>query len=1478
MRVILWFLIGTTVLMFILLHLPAVQSFIGSKVSDTLSEKLGTKVEVGRVDVGFFNRVVIDDVVIYDQKDKKMLSSSRLSAKVDIAPLFSGKISISSAQVFGLDAILYKENDAAQPNYQFVIDSLSSKKSEEKSPLHLNINSLIVRNGHVKYDQWDKPMSANQLTPYHLDINNISGHLMLNELTNDKIDLKIKKLSMREASGIDLRRLSLELNATKQNALLTDLCVEMPGTTLRVDTMKADYAFVDGKLDPQSLNYQVNMPTSVVTPFDLSPLLPSLREFTGPLHVSTSFNGTNNSVNIANLTLSSESDILRFSGDGVISNWDTQPLCKANIHDFSIKAHGIEKISKYFGEQLSIPPQILQLGNIQYQGEVGMNGKDMALDGLLRTDAGDSQLSMALSDKHFIGTVETDGFQLGRVLMSEQIGTLATSIYIDGYLPVGKNMQLTAKGNISRLDYNGHTYQNINIDGVYDDMTFKGLLDVDDPNGIMDIDGEIDLRSSEPNFNFTANIRQFNTDAFGIPGVLANKKIDVDVDANFKGTDLNHMQGTLVVNNLHVASTDKELSLNSMFLDVWTKENGEKSIDLDSDYGHVNLSGKFDSYTNIGSSIINLIEKRISTQSFLHFPTTHHENQFTIDATIHDAEWLQQFGNIDLKLGQPLTIKGEVDEPGDYINLNCYSNEISYNNDNYVDTDFLLVTKGDTLACVAKTKKINNDGKALDLDVNANAIDNRLFSNITFDNHGEKVHLKGTLSGMAEFVNGFGGQQTVNISMLPSQILLNDTAWQMESSGISIAKQNININHLAIGNGTQHIAISGSATSNPADAITVQLNDINMLYLSNLFHFKNVDFGGHVTGTARVSSLFNIPEATADLQVKDFRFVDGRMGDMVLTANWDSQDKKIYIDAIADDEGYHTLIDGNIALSPVELDLNVHSQGTSLQFIERFCGSFMRNVDTRLYGDLRIFGHNKQFNLEGKMVADGNISLPTLNTTYLMKHDTITLVPDHIIFNENTISDKYGNQAVINGEVLHTHLTNMKYDILIHANELLSYDFKDFGNQTFCGTVYATGDCRVQGEQGEVSLDINATPTRNTVFYYNAASPDALNGQEFIQWNDNSPNITALEFEGMRTISATPDVQIGTVPTASPNIPPNIRMNFQINANPDATLRLLMDESTGDYIALNGNGTLRANYFNKGSFNIYGNYVVERGTYRLTIQNFLRKNFQFQPGGSITFVGNPYDATLALQAAYTVNGVPLSDLNLGRSFTSNNIRVNCLMNINGTAEQPTVDFDMEMPTVSSDAQQMVRSLINSEEELNQQVIYLLAIGRFYNKTYNADLDPNRQSQTSLAMQSLLSGTISQQINTLLGSIINNNNWNFGANISTGDEGWNNAEYEGTLSGRLLDNRLQINGQFGYRDNPNATTSFIGDFDIRYLLYPNGNLAVKVYNQTNDRYFIKNSLNTQGVGLILKKDFNGWHELFGLNRKKVKNIQPQNNTK
>lgn len=281
---------------------------------------------------------------------------------------------------------------------------------------------------------------------------------------------------------------------------------------------------------------------------------------------------------------------------------------------------------------------------------------------------------------------------------------------------------------------------------------------------------------------------------------------------------------------------------------------------------------------------------------------------------------------------------------------------------------------------------------------------------------------------------------------------------------------------------------------------------------------------------------------------------------------------------------------------------------------------------------------------------------------------------------------------------------------------------------------------------------------------------------------------------------------------------------------------------------------------------MFGTYTVEHGIYKLTVQNIIRKDFIFKQGGTIVFGGDPYEAALNLQAVYTVNSASLSDLNVGNSFANNNVKVNCIMNLSGQPKQPTVNFDLDLPNVNADEKQMVRSIINSEEDMNQQVLYLLGIGRFYTQGANNANNATQENQTTLAMQSFISGTLSSQLNSMLSSLINNNKWNFGANISTGNEGWYNAEYEGLLSGRLLNNRLLINGQFGYRDKATSTTTFVGDFDIQYLLMPNGNMAIKGYNQTNDRYFTKSSLNTQGIGLVMKKDFNGLWDLFGKKKK------------
>ena len=152
---IIWTIFALYVILIVLLHLPPVQTFLGSTVATALAQKFGTEVSVGKINLGFFNRIIIDDVKMLDQKGDSMIYATRLSAKVDILPLKDGKISISSAQLSCLRANIYRQNAKSDMNIQFMLDSLASKDTTQHKPLDLRIGSVIIRHGSIAYNQRD---------------------------------------------------------------------------------------------------------------------------------------------------------------------------------------------------------------------------------------------------------------------------------------------------------------------------------------------------------------------------------------------------------------------------------------------------------------------------------------------------------------------------------------------------------------------------------------------------------------------------------------------------------------------------------------------------------------------------------------------------------------------------------------------------------------------------------------------------------------------------------------------------------------------------------------------------------------------------------------------------------------------------------------------------------------------------------------------------------------------------------------------------------------------------------------------------------------------------------------------------------------------------------------------------------------------------------------------------------------------------
>ena len=138
-----------------LLHVPAVQRGVTFLISEALKDILHTELSIGRVDLGYFNRIILDDVRIKDQKKKDLLKAARLSAKIELTSLLHGKISISNVQLYGFDIHLYQGREREKPNFQFLIDTFAKKDSLPSNP-NLRINSVLVRRGKLSWHRYDK--------------------------------------------------------------------------------------------------------------------------------------------------------------------------------------------------------------------------------------------------------------------------------------------------------------------------------------------------------------------------------------------------------------------------------------------------------------------------------------------------------------------------------------------------------------------------------------------------------------------------------------------------------------------------------------------------------------------------------------------------------------------------------------------------------------------------------------------------------------------------------------------------------------------------------------------------------------------------------------------------------------------------------------------------------------------------------------------------------------------------------------------------------------------------------------------------------------------------------------------------------------------------------------------------------------------------------------------------------------------------
>lgn len=1441
------------------MKLPEVQNFLGNTVASIVSNKLGTKVFINKIDLGLFNRIIIDGILIYDKNGREMLKTAKMTARFELIPLVNGKISLSSVQIFGAHFVAYKSDSQTDANYQFVLDSLASKGNSKQSPIDFRINSLIMRNCSFSYDRYDIAPTPRKLNTSHLKLTDISAHIIIKTFSNDSINANIRRIAFNEQSGLNVKKLSFKIMAGTRNLLVHGLRLEMFKTRIAFGDVVASYRINDKKPLYSSLVYYGSVVNSKIDLSELSCFAPKLKHIKSNIVVSAVFCGTANRLKINNVFVRSQERDLRIIANGQAENLTSSPSWNLNIKNMGISCG---KLLFTIDPFVKCSPQVRTIlekaGNIVFSGNMGSSvNKGFACSCKINTDIGRGKINFAFGDrsKIFKSIIKVQDVDLYSILDDERFGKISANFDISGILYDHKDPTVSVDGKILSVGIKNYNYRNIEIAGKYDNSGIAGTLSINDPNAVLKLSGIYGINSKRgKKINIVADIFHFKPEIVKLTNQWGNADFSFSINAEMTANNFNDAVGNIKINDFALKSPEGSFRINSTNVEAGFKDSMHY-FSLKNDYANAELLGHFD-YRSLINSFTNFIGDNVPTFKDVSKTTVLGNNNFSFNASITNTVWLSKLLGIPLKSSGPISIYTKFDDKNRDLYLNCTFDNIQYSRFKFKKGCLTFSSSHKSLLCNLTGVYVMESGNEINITGSCDACQNNLSTSISWDSNSDSK-FSGEFNSTTQFYKDDNGIQMALINILPSHIAIKDNIWNVMPSNIVYSANTIDIKDFAIKHDDQYIALNGKISEDEKDTLIVDLKRVDVGYVLDLVDFHSVDFDGAATGRVYVKAPLGKTSISSDMVIDKFLFQDGRMGTLLANVNWKKAEGQINIHATSNDgPDAMTYINGYVSLVRNYIDLNIHAAGTHIDFLESFTNSFMDNINGHAIGFINVVGPLKKINLVGRLVVNGETTILPTNCTYYLRNDTINFITNEIKLTDVSIFDKYYNKGILSCSIHHKYLKDLSYDLHVNTNKLLGYDIKEIDDNNFCGTIYASGNVDIHGSQGRTNIDISITPQENSTFIYDVSSRSSTINQNFIKWHDVTSGYNNTTRQSQSSISSSEIHQ--------DDAQSDLYINLLLNCTPDVTIKLLMDSRTNDYIILNGVGTLRATDYNKGGFSMYGTYIIQNGTYGITIQDLIKKSFVFKDGSSITFRGDPNLAELNLQTVHTINSVSLSDLNVGNSFTNNSIRVNCLMNISGQPQKPTITFDLDLPTVSSDEMQLIKSVINSEDEMNQQVLYLLGIGRFYPQRQNNATSQNagQPNQTSLAMQGILSGTVSTQINNVLNSVVNSDNWNFGANISTGDEGWNNAEYEGVLSGHLLNNRLLINGQFGYKDNANsANTNFIGDFDIRYLLKPNGNLSIKVYNQTNDRYFTNSSLNTQGIGVIMKKDFTSFKDLF-----------------
>jgi hypothetical protein len=1135
------------------------------------------------------------------------------------------------------------------------------------------------------------------------------------------------------------------------------------------------------------------------------------------------------------------------------------------------------KTIKSLVPKFNYPDHFNKLGQFVFKGSFKGLYQNFKATGYLATSLGNADLNMQMDFiegreyANYSGKLKLLDFDLGAWTDNLDFG----KITIESYIHRGKGLTLEhidaeIETIVRSFAYKEYLFESLGFTGRILGDSLSGRGEISDPNLQFGFEGSISkIATGEPFFQLEYQLDKIKLE----PLRLAEKDFWISgkgaMSIGFPKEE--GIDGSFVMKGISLGKGEEVQKMDSLY--IYTRNVGADNqlLALESDFVQAEIMGLFklgDLIPIFKTQFYNRFQGLSDQLGWVPSSKKFGVQRFGYRIDLRNPERIPSLLGIKNFELDSLTVLGTLISDDSDFSFQCNVGTQKLGIHQLLFKDVLL--------------KIQDNEGLLDftIDLGSFQLGKSEWKNIHWETRGQRdiLHLALKIDNIGQKLKGISfsgdftaGDKGYDFSLTPSFFSLGETFWKLDQSNrIVFSKDYLFVDNVVFSSeGSKKLVFNSHGDL----GLITQIAGLDLSILNEFIEADRFDFKGLITADFRTSNVFNLQELDGFFNVKDFYLNGIAIGDLRCQAIAGDFRDSIRLNASLGRSSDFLKVTGFMEVPNSEqmpyfqMNLKAMAKDLPLDIAEAFIRNGISNTAGTLSGELGVKGPVQDLDISGLMhLNKGKVTIDYLGTTYSSDASPIYFYNDIIDFSNVILKDEVGNSASIKGGLLHDRFKKFKLGASISSNEFLLLNTTKLDNELYYGRGYGKAEVVFSGDFLNTNIEVDAvtgTGTKLSIPLYGTMDAKEVNFIEF-----TNPEALRDEEKAKRTI------------------PEGLSFRMKLEVTNDAQIWMIFDERTGDIIKGVGTGDLILNITREGDFEMFGEYLISQGEYLFTLLNFVNKPFVIREGGSIQWVGDPFDANINLVAEYKGLRTPvynfIQDLVDGRPELAQVVadskvatEVQLLMNLKGALFEPDISFELGFPSLEAQLRNIVQNRLREveadENELNRQVLGLIVFNNFFTTGFSG------QDNTQFGINTL-SGFLSAQISSYLSEILSQAL--VGVDFITGidlDVGYNRfigdqlegvsplsgEEFNVRLKNTLFNDRLAINAGANLvstNDVEFAGGYYIaGDLAVEYYLTPARRLKIKFYNR-NDQTIYGPRQRT-GVGLSFRKEFDHFRELF-----------------